>query len=122
MYIRTKTFKNKDGSTRTYLYIVEGKRVNGKVRQRIVANLGRLEKLQEGQLDKLIEGLVGYRRYLKVKGSAVEMRGQEGCWRLERGKVLWNVGIVCLETIDTRDFFVRGVKVGLEVVGNGFYL
>ena len=82
MYVRTKTFKNKDGSTRTYLYIVEGKRVNGKVCQRMVANLGRLERLQEGQLDKLIEGLVGYRRYLKVKGSAVGMRVP--------GRVLWN--------------------------------
>ncbi|OAQ20312.1 hypothetical protein TDIS_1667 [Thermosulfurimonas dismutans] len=37
---------------KTYLYIVEGKRVSGKVRQRIVANLGRLEKLKKGALDK----------------------------------------------------------------------
>ncbi|KUK31237.1 MAG: Transposase IS4 family protein, partial [Thermoanaerobacterales bacterium 50_218] len=54
MYVRTKVFKNKDGTTRTYLYIVRGKRVDGKVRQEIVANLGRLEELQEGKLDKLI--------------------------------------------------------------------
>ncbi len=33
-----------------------------KVHQRIVANLGRLEELQEGQLDKLIEGLVKFFR------------------------------------------------------------
>ena len=59
----------------------------------MVANLGRLEKLQEGQLDKLIEGLVGYRRYLKVKGSAVGMRVP--------GRVLGNEGVVCLGTIDT---------------------
>jgi len=58
----------------------------------MIANLGRLEKLQGGQLDKLIEGLVGYRRYLKVKGSAVGMRAPgkglevgEGKGVVERG-------------------------------------
>lgn len=70
MYVRTKTFKNKDGSTRTYLYIVEGKRVNGKVRQRIVANLGRLEKLQEGKLDNLIEGLAKFSRKQWIEAQA----------------------------------------------------
>ena len=30
--------------------------------------------------------------------------------------MLWNEGVVCLETIDTRDFFVRGVKVGFEQI------
>jgi hypothetical protein len=34
MYIRTKTFTNKDGTTRTYLYLVEAKRSGGKVRRR----------------------------------------------------------------------------------------
>ncbi|HAA90078.1 MAG TPA: hypothetical protein DCE07_05860 [Peptococcaceae bacterium] len=67
MYVRTKVFKNKDGTTRTYLYIVRGKRVDGKVRQEIVANLGRLEELQEGKLDKLIEGLAKYSRQRWVK-------------------------------------------------------
>lgn len=58
MYIRTKTFTNKDGSTRTYLYIVETRRRAGKVRQEVVANLGRLENLQEKDLDNVIEGLM----------------------------------------------------------------
>lgn len=60
MYIRTKVLQNKDGSVRTYLQIVEGVRVNGKVRQRVVCTLGRLEDLQQGQLDRLIEGLARY--------------------------------------------------------------
>jgi hypothetical protein len=34
MYIRTKTFTNKDGTTRTYLYLVEAKRSGGTVRRR----------------------------------------------------------------------------------------
>jgi len=85
MYIRTKTFKNKNGSTRTYLYIVEGKRVNGKVRQRIVANLGRLEKLQEGQLDKLIEGLAKFSRKQWIEAQA---RTLEAKWAKDFGPAL----------------------------------
>ncbi len=85
MYIRTKTFKNKNGSTRTYLYIVEGKRVNGKVRQRIIANLGRLEKLQEGELDKLIEGLARFsqRQWIEAKARLVEAK-----WAKDLGPAL----------------------------------
>ena len=37
MYVRTKTFKNKDGSTRTYLYLVESVYNKGKVTQKNVA-------------------------------------------------------------------------------------
>ena len=76
MFVRTKTFKNKNGTTRTYLYIVDGRRVNGKVRQRIVANLGRLEKLQERDLDRIIEGLMKYskRKWIKVDEQSDEAK------------------------------------------------
>lgn len=60
MYARTKTFKNKDGSTRTYVQIVESRRDGGKIRQKVLANLGRIENLQEGAIDKLIESLSRY--------------------------------------------------------------
>jgi hypothetical protein len=60
MYIRTKTFKNKNGSTRTYLQIVKGVRVGNKVRQKVICNLGRLEQLKEGELDNLIEKLAQF--------------------------------------------------------------
>ena len=60
MYVRTKTFTNRDGSTRTYLYPVETVRSSGKVRREIVANLGRIERLQEKGLDSIIEGLAMY--------------------------------------------------------------
>ncbi|HAA89971.1 MAG TPA: IS1634 family transposase [Peptococcaceae bacterium] len=85
MYVRTKVFKNKDGTTRTYLYIVEGKRVNGKVRQEIVANLGRLETLKEGKLDKLIEGLAKYSQKQWVQAQA---RSIDPKWAKELGPVL----------------------------------
>mgnify|MGYP000849115267 FL=1 len=42
---------------RTYLQIVESYRQDGSVRQRVVANLGRLDQLQDKDLDPLINGL-----------------------------------------------------------------
>jgi len=52
--------------TRTYLQICETKREDGKVRKIVVANLGRLEELQEGALDKLVAGLGKYCKMVKV--------------------------------------------------------
>jgi len=60
MYARAKTCKNKDGSLRVYVQIVEGFRDEKKCRQRVVANLGRLDRLQAGSLDKLIESLAKF--------------------------------------------------------------
>lgn len=61
MFTREKKFTNKDGSTRVYLQLAETIREGDKVRQKIVANLGRLDQLQEEkQIDKLIEGLLPY--------------------------------------------------------------
>lgn len=57
-------FKNKNGSERVYLQVVESIRAEGRIQQRVIANLGRLEELQEGKLDRLIEGL---KRYSKVQ-------------------------------------------------------
>lgn len=42
---------------RTYLQIIESFRHEGSVRQRVVANLGRLDQLQDKDLDPLINGL-----------------------------------------------------------------
>lgn len=79
MYVRTKTFTNKDGTTRTYLYLVEAKRSGGKVRQEVVANIGRLEKLQEGALDNLIEGLARYsrKRWLQDQAKELSLSGSD---------------------------------------------
>jgi hypothetical protein len=72
MFVRTKVFKNRDGSTRTYLQIVKGERVGGKVRQVVLANLGRLDKLENGALDRLLEGLARFSRYRLVEEKARE--------------------------------------------------
>ena len=73
MYTRTKTFQNKDGTTRTYLQIVQTRRIGNKVRQKVIANLGRLEELQEGSLDRLIEGLTRYSFQKWVKLNAGQL-------------------------------------------------
>ncbi len=67
MFARVKRFKNKDGSVREYLFIVENKWVNGKVRQRTVANLGRLDNILEGdRIDKLIESIAKYAKRQQI--------------------------------------------------------
>src|SRR4030042_1111669 len=43
MFLRCLAFSRKDGSQRKYLQIVQTYRESGRVRQKIVANLGRLE-------------------------------------------------------------------------------
>jgi transposase len=62
MFIRSK--KNGD---RTYLQIVENERIDGKVVQRVIATLGRLDMLREsGQLDSLIQSSLRFSQRLLV--------------------------------------------------------
>jgi len=60
MFARVKILKNKDGSVRQYLQIVENRREDGKTKQKVLCTLGRLEELQNGQLDRLIDSLVKF--------------------------------------------------------------
>ena len=72
MFVRTAIGRSKDGSTRVYLYLVRGYRVDGKVRQEVVAALGRLDVLQaSGGLDRLIASLARYseRCWLEAEGE-----------------------------------------------------
>ena len=58
MYFRIKKHKSKEGEVREYLCVVEGHRENGKVRQKMLANLGRLDQLRSsGNLERLAEKL-----------------------------------------------------------------
>ena len=52
MYLRTSS-----SGGRSYLQLVEGFREAGRVRQRVIANLGRIDLLKPGQFDPLIRGL-----------------------------------------------------------------
>jgi len=84
MFARTKTFNNKDGSTRTYLQILESYRDGGKTRQRVVANLGRIEDLQDGSLDRLMAHLAKFskKKWLMVEAEKL-MAHQAREWGLE---------------------------------------
>jgi len=54
MFARIKTLKNKDGSVRQYVQIVENRREDGKTKQKVLCTIGRLEELQDGQLTALL--------------------------------------------------------------------
>jgi transposase len=65
MFVRTKKRDDK-----TYLMIVENKRVDGRTRQTVLHSLGRLDQLQEsGQLDALLASLGRFSEKLAVLGA-----------------------------------------------------
>ena len=58
MYIRKLIQKNKNGKKRIYLQLVKSYREGGKVKQKLIANLGRLDTLIEnGDIETLIKNL-----------------------------------------------------------------
>ena len=73
MFPRIKTYLNKDGGKRQYLSIVVNKKIDGKVKQITVANLGRLEKIQ-CKLGQLIEGLAKFSKELELIDLARELK------------------------------------------------
>ncbi len=52
---------------------IESVRENGKVRQKTVANLGRLEEFQEQKLDRLIEGLAKFSKKRWIQAEAADL-------------------------------------------------
>jgi len=66
MYVKTKSVEAK-GKRYEYLQVVEAYREQGKVKQRVVANLGRLDELQlSGDLEKVVAGLARYTEAIKA--------------------------------------------------------
>jgi hypothetical protein len=65
VFIRTQS-----NGSRTYLLIVDNKRVDGKVMQRVLFRLGRLDQLlASGQFDSLVQSLVRFSDELDVLGA-----------------------------------------------------
>jgi len=85
MFARIKTRKNKGGTVREYLQIVENHRVDGQSRQTVICTLGRLDQLREGQLDRLIDSLV---RYSERKAILDGAQGLFADWSKEYGPPL----------------------------------
>jgi transposase len=65
MFTRVVKFKNKDGSLREYVYLLENKRIEGKVKQVLLANLGRLE-IVAPKLPGLIENFSKHSKEVEV--------------------------------------------------------
>ena len=71
MYTRVVKGRNKDGSVRAYLQLVQGYRKNGKVHQELICSLGRLDVLQaSGGLDRLIGSLAEHSERAWVEAEA----------------------------------------------------
>lgn len=85
MYIRIKRVKTLDGKVKEYLLLVEGKRINGKVKQRTIANLGRLDLIKETNMaDLLIDKLKDY-----AKTSQLMDIAKTSCdWSKEYGIII----------------------------------
>ncbi|HHE48381.1 MAG TPA: IS1634 family transposase, partial [Candidatus Acetothermia bacterium] len=80
MFIREKRRVNKDGSTVTYLQLVENRRVEGKVRQRVLCTLGRTD---DPTLPRRLSALVETAsRYAEVERLVLSrgVRVRTGTW------------------------------------------
>jgi hypothetical protein len=84
MFPRIKTFANKDGSTRKYLYIVENRKVAGRTKQVITANLGRLHNA-DVQINELIDKFAKLTTKVKVLDIYRDLACQ---WTKEYGTVI----------------------------------
>jgi len=85
MFARIKTAYNRNGSERRYLQICESRREEGKVRQKVLCNLGRVEDLQEGKLDDLIRSLAKFSQNLAVVSAAEDLFAD---WSKEYGPTM----------------------------------
>ena len=69
MFFKVVTFRNKDGSTRQYLHLVEAVREGKKVRHKVLITLGRVELLRaSGSLGRKADAL----NRLSEKGYTLE--------------------------------------------------
>ena len=111
MFARIKTAYNRDGSERRYLQICESRREEGKVRQKVLCNLGRVEDLQNGKLDDLIRSLAKFSDKLAVVNAAEDLFAD---WSKEYGpsmvfRRLWeNLGLheILAQLFDERDLSI----------------
>jgi len=77
VFIRTQS-----NGPRTYLLIVDNQRVDGKVKQRVLHRLGRLDELlASGQLDSLLQSLGRFSEKLVVRGATASPPAAPGSVR-----------------------------------------
>ena len=84
MFPRIKSYRNKDGSWRHYLYLVATKRIGGRVKQVTTANFGRVEDADK-ILPDVVEKLSKFSRKLRVINLSKDMKSE---WVKEYGAVI----------------------------------
>jgi len=78
----TMFFRQKKSGNRVYLQVVENRWENGRSKQRVIATLGRLDRLQQtGQLDGLLESGARFAESVMVisahrQGEATDCRSR----------------------------------------------
>jgi len=86
MYLKEVSQKNKDGTLRTYLQLVESRRIDGKPRQVLLVNLGRVNgKEGKEKMEKLTEALVEASSRLQMLDATRDLQAD---WSKEYGPVL----------------------------------
>jgi hypothetical protein len=83
-------FRVKKSQNREYLQIVENRREDGKVKQRVLATLGRIEQLQgSGQLDALLQSGAHFAEAVLLVSAHAKGELPAICsWRIGAVKVL----------------------------------
>ena len=119
MFFKVVTFRNKDGSTRQYLHLVETVREGKKVRHKILITLGRVELLRaSGSLDRMADAL----NRLAEKEKVVDLaRNLQARFAKSYGPVpvmrrLWkNLGIpaAIAEAVKKETFFAYDAEAAL---------
>lgn len=77
MFIRKSVAKNKDGSKRVYFQLAECVRINGKPRNRVIANLGRAEESDtQDKIKKMAESLMKACEELHLLNLAEDLKAE----------------------------------------------
>ncbi len=133
MYTRVVRFKNKDGSLREYLYLLESRKINGKVKQILLANLGRLE-IVGPKLSSLIEHLSKHIKEVEVIKLSQDLFGRiKDLFNQEVDMILldttsisyWGEGKAADEFLDygyakNKRFDLKQVILGIMMTKEGF--
>jgi hypothetical protein len=94
MFVRIVKAKS-SGQIQQYLRIVENYREKGVRKQRIIANLGNLDRIRDkGQIERLIEGLRRFTKEIYIRPDEIENESGSEYGRIILGTRLWEeIGI-----------------------------
>jgi transposase len=108
MFIKRKSVKNQDGTERSYLQLVESRRINGTPRQIVLLNLGRSDETQSQEtIEKVTEAMLSASKMYDILRLQDDLKAE---WTKEFGpslifRRLWDeIGISDLITAEVKEF------------------